>query len=425
VIEVTSLDDSGPGSLREACLATGPRIIVFRVGGTIELKSRLALREANSYLTIAGQTAPGDGIQIKGMDFVIADGCHDVVVRYLKFRPGHTRPEDWSKHGIFIHGASPEAACHSIIIDHCSIYWGPDENICTWDYVRDVTFQWCISEGLEHEFEGRRYEASKAALHGTEPGDGANQANITLHHNYFVNCDQRNPLLTSDGPHHIINNLVYNWRHFGTGIQNRGNGTKVNLIGNVYRRGPNSNPHRFAAGMDGDVLNPEGLIYVEDNIGPFCSPADDSPWSIIGSGYDVDPTSKYWTIPLEEEYRRGEPWPASPVPVTVTPAADLAAVVLDEVGANRPVRDALDQRAVADFRNGTGATKRAKDMSPDWWPDLRGGIPPPDSDRDGMPDEWEVAHGFDPDSPTDGPGDADGDGYTNVEEFLNGTQPAA
>jgi len=121
VIEVTNLNDSGPGSFRDACLQTGPRTVVFRVSGTIELQSRLGLSEEHSFLTIAGQTAPGGGIQTKGFDVALVDGIHDVVIRYMKFRPGHTAPSDWSKNGFLIYGPSADQRPHDIVLDHCSI----------------------------------------------------------------------------------------------------------------------------------------------------------------------------------------------------------------------------------------------------------------------------------------------------------------
>ena len=416
VIEVTNLDDNGPGSLRSALMSTGPRIVVFRVGGTIRLTSRLELRAAQSYLTIAGQTAPGDGIQIRGMDIVL-NGTHDVIIRNLRLRPGETAPGDWSKHGLLIYGGSAEETSRDIIVDHCSIYWGPDENLCAWDWVENVTFQWCMTEGIVHDTYPERFEDSKAALFGTSEGDGSRMRNITLHHSYLANSAQRNPLLVADGPFHVVSNVVYNWVGFGTGIANRGTGVRVNLVSNHYRRGPASSTSRYAVGIDGDPRNPDAFVYVADNIGPFRPSSSLPEWAIVGSGYD---TSRYWTAPADARYQRATPWPASPIAVQATSSDLTVERVLADCGAIAPRRDALDARLVADFRTGTGTIKKASEQLESWWPTLAGGEAPADADHDGMPDAWEIARGLSPTDSSDGPLDRDGDGWTNVEEYLNG-----
>ncbi|MHC4487218.1 MAG: hypothetical protein ACYS4T_18795, partial [Planctomycetota bacterium] len=142
VIEVTNLNDSGTGSFRAAVMATGPRIVVFRVGGTIVLKSPLYPDADNSYLTIAGQTAPGDGIQLKGAAFGLRYGIHDVIVRHLKVRPGPVSSEE--NDGFVIGGGISSPVTHDIIVDHCSVYWGQDEGISISNNAEDVTYQWCI-----------------------------------------------------------------------------------------------------------------------------------------------------------------------------------------------------------------------------------------------------------------------------------------
>jgi len=286
---------------------------------------------------------------------------------------------------------------------------------------------------MEHEFDGVRYEASKAALFGAPDGAGGNLTNVDLHHCYLVNCDQRNPRLTADGPFHVVNNVVYNWTFFATQIQDRGNGTRVNLIGNYYKRGPLSNPNRYAVGIDAP-RNPNGLIYVLDNIGPFRPNNSDPQWNIVGAGYDFNPTSNYYTIPADPALQRANPWPSPPVPITVDPVADIEQIVLTQAGAHQRInalgewvtnRDSLDQRAVADYANNAGTLKRAADQTDAWWPDLSGGVPYADADQDGMPNAWENANGLDPNDPADRNDDPDGDGYTNLEEFLNGTSPGS
>ena len=143
IIEVTNLSSDGPGSLREACAAKGPRIVVFRVGGIIE--GSVSVREP--FITIAGQTAPGDGICIRNGVFHV--GTHDVIVRHLRVRPGDHPFGPCASDRDCISVSGPGDRVHDVIIDHCSVSWGIDENMGTWGRPRNVTFQWCItSESL-------------------------------------------------------------------------------------------------------------------------------------------------------------------------------------------------------------------------------------------------------------------------------------
>jgi pectate lyase len=429
VIAVTTLADDGPGSLRAALLTPEPRIVVFRVGGTITLKSRIELKSQHAFLTLAGQTAPGDGIQVKGFDLVI-NGSHDIVIRYMRFRPGETAPQDWSKFVLLIYGEAEATKSYNIVIDHSSLYWAPDDGAAVYGYVDNVTWQWNISEGIAHDncsllgpnptYEQCHFEDSKSYIIATDLGKGATQKNITIHHNYMANTAQRNPMIASDGPHHLVNNVIYNWRDFGTEIQNRGAGTKINIIGNIYKRGPESSRDRYAIGLGGDVRNPNGYVFVRDNIGPFRPDASVNDWAIVGNGYDA---SAFWLIALANNYQRLTPWEQSPVPVIISQSGDVISQVLYGVGATRPVRDALDQRVIRDFYDGVGRIKKASESQYTIYPTLAGGTALLDTDGDGMPDEWEILYGFDPNDPSDGKKDANGDGYTNVEEYLNGTVP--
>ncbi len=303
------------------------------------------------------------------------------------------------------------------------MYWGPDEGGGGWEYVEDVTIQWSTFEGLEHDYgPGFPYEASKSALIGTEMGNGAASARFSFHHNYLANTEQRNPRLSADGPYEVVNNLVYNWRFFGTQLANRGSGIRVNLIGNVYEPGPAEccDGTRYAVGIEGDLMQPDGLIYVRDNLGPYRSTGTEPEWAIMGSGYDP---SGYWTLPAPASLQRTAPWPEAPIPLTIHPASEVPGRVL--AGAGAQPRDVLDQRLVDDYLSGTGTIKTSGEQQPSWWPTLTGDTPYPDADADGMDDTWETRYGFDPADPADGPLDADADGYTNVEEFLNGTRPTS
>jgi pectate lyase len=428
VIAVTTLADSGPGSLRAALTATGPRIVVFRVGGTINLLTRITLTAEHSFLTVAGQTAPGDGIQVRGYDIAFS-GVRDIVLRYLRLRPGDSGPLISSKSSIIFTGDSPTNKSQNIIVDHCSLYWGPDETINLWDYVENVTFQWNLNEGMAHDTcpsgsTACQFEDSKSYIVGTDVGNGDRLKNVTLHHNLMANTAQRNPLLASNGPHHIVNNVVYNWRDFGTQISNRNingaDGARVNLIGNVYIDGPVSNRNRFPIGVDGDVLNPANYIYVSGNRGRSPLGATATDWDLVGSGYD--PT-KYWTQQLPVSFRRATPWPDSQIAVTITPTDQVIDTVVANAGATKPVRDALDRRVVDDVRLLRGFIQRASRADLLDYPTLQGGTAPVDTDGDGMPDDWERRFGLNPNDASDGKLDTNGDGYTNIEEYLNGTIP--
>ena len=235
VIEVTNLNDSGPGSFRDAVTQTGPRTVVFRVGGTITLQSAVFIREP--YLTIAGQTAPGGGIQFRGHSISINDGAHDVIVRYIRSRRGWQAPGGTDDKGFEV--VSYSQPVYNVIVDHCSFGWQQDDN-SMWNKMRNVTYQWNIfAEGNNPDaFSGW---AGKGLLLGAPPGLGQELGTISLHHNYIASNFMRNPAVSGDGPAEVVNNVIYNWGAFGSEIQNRGAGTKVNFIGNYYKKGPDTN----------------------------------------------------------------------------------------------------------------------------------------------------------------------------------------
>jgi len=409
IVEVTNLNDSGAGSLRDACENyTIPRIIVFRVGGTITLTSgNIEFSEANSYAYIAGQTAPGDGIQLKGDGLWFHNGAHDVVVRHLRIRAGSGANSDC----ITVYGneTSPNnyTRVYNIVVDHCSLYWAADECASTWDYTQGVTFQWCIFA----ESEGN-YGFISGHGGGSETNDLFDKE-VALHHNLFAHNQQRNPYVKQgrNGPADIRNNVVYNWGNHHAGKVEYGQ--QANFVGNYYIEGPDTG----FGGMifeEQDGTNPTGVgIYVDGNIGPFClSGCSGNEWDIgvyywNGSTHQVCPESLFriWS-------------PYLPASITTQSASDAYTDVLNEAGATLPSRDALDDRIVSEVVAGTGSLGKSSD-----WPALQGGTPPTDSDHDAMPDSWETTYGLNPNDASDRNGDLDGDGYTNVEEYLNGTNP--
>lgn len=433
VIYVTTLNDSGPGSLRAAVMTAGPRIVMFKVSGTIQLESRLLISgESASYLRIAGQTAPGCGIQLKKYDFRIGPGTHDVVIQYMRFRPGFTSNTAWDNSAFIAYGSETNDnsnPIHDIVFDHCSFYWGPDENIGTWGDVDNINIQWCITaEGITSQ-STIRFEDSKGMVLGAMwPGinSGMPDQRISVHHNLFSSNAQRNALIVARGPIQFVNNVIYNWSGFGTQIANRASddsyqaaGIKLNLIGNHYKRGPNSDAFRYAVGID-KFENP-GTIYVSDNIGPYRPDNTYSDWSIVGVGYTPEAQANnganYWRIEAPVSNQRLTAWPFPAIPITTTSSTNNVNSVLNSAGAILPVRDAVDARMVTEYNNNTGTIDNNT-----VWPTLCNSTAPVDTDNDGMPDTWETTNGLNPNS-ADGNGDVDIDGYTNVEEYINGTSP--
>lgn len=417
VIIVTNLNDSGPGSFRDAVTQAGPRTVVFGVSGTITLNSRVVISgEDRSYLTIAGQTALDPGVEFKGHGIIFVGGVHDVIVRNIRVRMGGVTTSDTSAGTIAIYGNGASNKVYNFIFDHCSFYWGYDETGQAWDYCENITWQWCIFEGINHRFpNSTTLNPGKALLVGALPNEGSHIRNITIHRCYFANTSQRNPAITGDGPFYMINNLIYNWQAFGTQLQSRGGGCRLNLIGNYYKRGPASNIRRYAVGIEGPAPQPDGLIYVRDNIGPFRTLSNQNDWDIMGYGFSNGPNG-FLSEPAPRSKQRSTPWPDAPVPVTVIPAEQVADEILDTVGALP--RDAVDERTVNDYRRGTGTIKTSSQLQPSDWANFSQSKTLPDSDRDGMPDLFERINQLDSSDPSDR-NDISPTGYTRIEDYLN------
>ena len=400
VYEVTNLADSGPGSLRAAVEAQGPRIVVFRVSGTIALRESLVIREP--YITIAGQTAPGDGICLKNFPLIIA--ADHVVVRYLRCRPGDDMGEPVDALSI--------TAGKNIVVDHCSVSWSVDETLSasTGGQLGNVTVQWCmITESLNCSVHHKGCHGYGSLIRGGW-GNG-----YSFHHNLYAHHKARVPRPGNYNgqdrdPYGFIfdfrNNVIYNWAGSYAGYNSDGsNGvdsiTKMNFVGNYYKKGPNSSGN-FAfrehtttskAYFDGNCMN--GIF-----------PRD--PWSLV--------IFKGFSRSEETAYKQSKPIRVATV---ITDDAITAYErVLADAGAVYPVRDDVDSRIINDVINGTGRIIDDEDEV-GGWPELKSTTPPPDSDHDGIPDDWERQIGLNPEDGRDGAKDRDGDGYTNIEEYLN------
>lgn len=414
VIAVTNLNDSGPGSLRAAVEAEGPRVVTFRVSGIITLETPLTI--ANPFITIAGQTAPGDGICIRGQTTEI--NTHDVVVRYLRFRRGNIKDRN---DGL---GGYPVG---NIIIDHCSASWGLDENMSLYRYMKkmadgpdkkspteNLTIQWCISS--------EALDLNNHAFGGTWGG-----RNGSFHHNLFACNTGRNPSIGWGDHFDFRNNVLFNWRH--RTVDGGDGSSMVNVVANYFKPGPVTNrgatQYRICRPQHLDMFSEAkrpGKWYVAGNFVVGNPKVSDDNWA-GGVQFD-DVESEAEIKALIERVRADGPAPA--VPITQQSAEEAYELVLANAGATLPKRDPVDTRIIEIVRSGkptfgNGIIDIPQDVG--GWPEYKSTPAHADGDNDGMPDEWEEKFGLNPSDASDGATDKDNDGYTNVEEWLNGTDP--
>jgi hypothetical protein len=399
VIEVTNLNDSGPDSFRAACEAKGPRIVVFRLSGTIPLKSELVIR--NPYITIAGQTAPGDGICIK--DYQVFFATDHVVIRYLRFRPGDEQGVEQDGFG----GAGNYA-----VIDHCSVSWSIDEALSI-NKASNFTVQWCmVTESLYDSI----HHKGKHGYGGLWGGPGG-----SWHHNILAHHTSRNPRASGNEKSGLMdfrNNVIYNW---GFNSCYGGERWPRNWINNYYKYGPatRESVHRRIFIQS----DPRGRMFADGNfVWGFPQISADN-WN---GGIDFDKAGGA----SEETLRLKAPIPVAPV--TTQTAEEAFELVLHHAGASLQ-RDAVDGRIVEEIRTGTahfgetwgggGTGIIDSQKAVGGWPKLESTVASSDGDHDGMPDDWEMAHGLDPSNPADGSLSREPNGYTNVEEYLNSLAP--
>jgi hypothetical protein len=431
IIEVTNLQDYDegkgdaviPGSLRAAVEAEGPRTIIFRVSGLIHLKKPCAVH--NPYCTIAGQTAPGDGICLADYG-AGAYGTHDVIIRYVRFRIGDGANKAMDGAGL--------GSCDDCIMDHCSISWSSDEGTSSRG-AKNITFQRnIVAEALHH---GPHYRASDRTKLETHAFAGSISGNIgSYHHNLLADCTDRNWSLAGGlnqsgkyaGYLDIRNNVVYNW----TARTTDGGVKALNYVNNYYKpHAPNPfvkwllklDPINPAWGtesyyMTGNVL--EGFVNESNN------------WSAFQNGPAVEKQ-----VRVDHELY--------PSYVKTQTAREAYTNVLENVGANFPKSDAIDLHIIKDARDGTAEYQGTRGPtygdrpspnfagmidtqtddksaagSPNFpWPEYKTYNVPADADHDGMPDDWEKAHDLNPNDASDANRDSNGDGYTNLEKYLN------
>jgi hypothetical protein len=426
IIEVTNLNDSGPGSLRAAVETSGKRIIVFRKGGIITLKTPLEFKEP--YVTLAGQTAPGGGVLIKGNYLSFHESVHDVVVRYLAVWLG-------SEAGFSGQGGdcvSIGDGAHHLIFDHCSFGWSQDETIGIWsdtEPVYGITFSNnIIAEALNYDHVGS----------GFIVGSNVNSEDIggiSIIRNAFFSNFNRNPLLKC-GDGQIINNIIFNADKYATMLAG---GIEIDIVGNLYQAGPDSDDryvilHRPHDGTPntGPAGNPS--VYLSGNKGQN----GEATWqklveqtAVAHWGYPGSPPKRKT---LNQQFERTTPLAKeiyTRYPVKVLAVDDLENELLPTVGASQKLnedgllinnRNAIDLRLLSEYEQKEGSNPFSENDA-GGYPIISSGVPYTDTDHDAMPDVWEEQYGFDKNDASDSNQDADDDGYTNVEEFLNGTPP--
>jgi len=416
VIKVTNLNDSGPGSLREAINQKGPRIVIFEVSGTIQLKNNLYLKYPD--LTISGQTAPGDGITISNYAFDI--DADNIIIRFMRFRLGDKIINEYNDplKGNFR---------KNIIIDHCSLSWGTDESASFYG-LENFTLQWCvISEGLNISI----HDQNEHGFGGIWGGK-----NASFHHNlvaHFTNRSPRfdSPSLYDDGNSTTLgnfrgnvdfrNNVIYNWRDQAS----RGGETgRFNVINNYYKPGPatiqkSSFLHPLRETSRGVTIYDYGKFFVNGNILENNSSVNSDNWKGVLLQSDADTDRHLLAIRLN-----------APLPSDVYESTHSSTIayqrVLDFAGSSL-VRDLVDTRVIKETRNGTftftgshGSKNGIIDSQEDvgGWPILKNGQALTDSDGDGIPDSWETANRLNSDKSNDRDFNLS-PYYTDIEIYLN------
>ncbi|KAA0126908.1 pectate lyase [Chryseobacterium sp. SN22] len=414
VYTVTKLSDDGSeGTLRYALNQKGPRYIVFKTGGTIYLESPLKIRDG--HVTIAGQTAPGDGITVANYEtFIAAD---NVIIRYLRFRMGDLKKFEGDALGArFI---------KNLMVDHCSMSWATDETVSIYAN-ENTTLQWCIiSESL-------RNSVHQKGSHGY--GGIAGGKNASFHHNLYAHHDSRNPRLGEYAGSQFAltdltdfrNNVIYNWGHnslYG------GEGMNVNIVGNYYKPGPATKTKQRIVAIDknenpqAEVYNRWGKYYIHGNVIEGNPEISEDNWE-QGVFAQMKPSYNL-TGKDKNSIRMTRPHDMRNNVTTDSPENAYEKIL--RIGGASLVRDAVDLQVLKDVKSGNymhkgsnGSTNGIIDSQKDagGFPELRQGSLLPDSDNDGMPDEWEIKNGLDANK-DDANGRKLNKNYDNIEVYFN------
>jgi hypothetical protein len=411
---ITSLkDDGSEGTLRYALEQKGPRYIIFKTGGTIELQSPLKIKEGN--VTLAGQSAPGDGITIANYETFV--GADNVIIRYIRFRMGDQKKLEGDALGArFI---------KNLIVDHCSMSWSTDETVSIYAN-ENTTLQWCIiAESLRNSFHQK-------GAHGY--GGIAGGKSASFHHNIYAHHDSRNPRLGEYAGSKFAltdltdfrNNVIYNWGHnslYG------GEGMNVNIVNNYYKPGPATLTRQRIAAIDknenpaAEVYNSWGKYYIDGNVMEGNPEITENNWpegvfSQIKSSYNLTEKDKNG-IQIDK--------PHDIQNNIKTHSAQEAYQKVVTIGGACLKRDAVDLHVLKDIKTGSftysgskGSKNGIIDSQNDvgGFPHLKQGTPLPDTDNDGIPDEWEIKNKLNPTIANANGRDLDKN-YDNIEIYLN------
>lgn len=408
VFIVNNLNDAGEGSFRRAAEANMPRIIVFAVSGTIHLQSKLSIK---GNVTVAGQTAPGDGICLADHSVVL--GGDNMIIRYLRFRLG-----DKNQKGGMVDGNGGDDAFgggyrKNIIIDHCSMSWSTDE-VCSVYNGDSTTLQWnIIAEPLNYSY---HFETGDKDYERHGYGGIWGGKHLSAHHNLFAHCVSRNPRFqgTRNAPEEFVdyrNNVIYNW---GNNNVYGGEGGNYNIVNNYYRFGPSTAP-----AVRKRIVNPSapyGNYYVAGNFVEDAPEINADNWrGVHAKGKPGKMNKPFETVKIPEQS-----------------AQQAFQAVLKNVGATLPKRDTLDARIIRDVENRTGRIIDVQGGYPhgtDYattqhaWPALLSKPAPADKDHDGMPDDWEIKHQLNPSNASDASSFTLDKHYTNIEVYINSLVP--
>lgn len=382
VIRVTNLDASGAGSLQAALSVSGPRIIIFDVSGVIEA-DEIVIEHGD--FTLAGETAPGGGITIAGRlnSEYLDTSVTNFIIRHIRIRPRALSGNQ---------GDSIRIANNSdFILDHISVSWGADETIDAYQS-HDFTIQWSTIE------ESATYAGHPDGnFHNYGFINGPAGSNVSLHHNIFAHHNKRTPAV-ANGMSDIVNNVIYNFRN-GFNHHNPADTSGFNFIGNYYKAGPDENDP-VAILVDDEDNSSGAYYYVEDLY--FNGVASD-PWDIVA----------YWPTNMSPPPSQAASRFNTPS-ITTHSSTEAYDLTLEQSGAWP--RDTVTLRTIDEIKTGTGSWGR--EVPADLMEGLTPGTPPEDTDGDGMPDDWEINRGLDPDVADNNEND-DGDEYTNIEEYLH------
>ncbi len=414
VMIVTNLNDDGPGSFREAATKKTPRIIVFAVSGTIHLQSKLNIA---GNVTIAGQSAPGDGICLA--DYPVMINGDNMIIRYMRFRMG-----DKNQKGGMVDGNGGDDAFgglrqKNVIIDHCSMSWSTDEVFSV--YASDsTTFQWnMMSEPLNYSY---HYETGDKDYEHHGYGGIWGGRHLSAHHNLFAHCNNRTPRFDGirNAPEEnadLRNNVIYD---FGGNNVYAGEGGTYNVVNNYYKPGPSTTKNALtsiANPYKKEPTIPFGKWYVDGNVMQGNAAINTNNWTGVRmeKGTDADKVAAKLDKPF------------AIVAVTTQSAEKAYELVLQSAGASYK-RDTLDQRIIDDVRQGKGGLidvqggyphGTAYELTVNAWPTLASLPVPTDKDGDGIPDDWEKKNKLNPTDKKDATLFSLDKNYSNIEMYLN------